>query len=302
MYKVQTYLKVRQAYNIEGKSQRQIAREMGLNRRSIQKMLKNSAPPGYCRQKEAPSPKLDPHKSWIDAILEADKKIHKKQRHTVVRLYNRLKTECSYTGSYTTLRTYVAKKLLRSKEMFVPLAHDPGMAQCDFGEARAVIGGKLCKVHYLVMQLPFSDAVFVKAYFVENTEAFCEGHVSAFEFFDGVPLRILYDNTTIAVKKILGNGHREQTDAFVALKSHYLFTEGFANLAKGNKKGGVENLVGYVRRNFMVPIPNFDSLEAFNDYLAKCCREYQAEITHFTYKNPFKISYNRLLNCRFFPI
>ena len=278
MYTVQLYEKVRRAHIIDGKSQRSIARELGINRRSIQKMLAHPTPPGYERTLPPAKPKLDAHLLWIDAILESDKKSPAKQRHTAKRIHERLKEECSFTGCYTIVRTYVAKKRQHSKEMFVPLSHDPGMAQCDFGEAVVIISGKECKAHFLVMQLPYSDAVFVKAYPAENTESFCDGHVSAFAFFNGVPKRILYDNTTIAVKKILGDGTRVQTAGFIALKSHYLFSAAFANVARGNEKGGVENLVGYVRRNFMVPKPVFESFESFNEHLARCCLKRHEEI------------------------
>jgi transposase len=278
VYKVQTYLKVRQAYYNENKSIRQISREIGISRHLVGKMVKNALPPGYVRQKEILRPKLSDHVLWIDEILESDKKAHPKQRHTAKRLYHRLKEERAFTGGYTIVRTYVAKKRLKSKEMFVPLSHDPGMAQCDFGEAMARIQGKLCKAHYLVMQLPFSDDVFVKAFAAENTESFCDGHVSAFIYFGGVPYRILYDNTKIAVKKILKDGKRMQTDAFIALRSHYLFKEGFANVARGNEKGGVENLVGFVRRNFMVPLPDFESFDDLNAHLVACCLKRHDEI------------------------
>lgn len=280
MYKVETYALARHAYYIEGKSQRQIAKELGVNRRSIQKMLKQAAPPGYKRTKPARKPKLDPHKAWIDEILETDKTKHRKQRHTMVRIFNRLKEERGFTGCYVTVCNYVMTKRLKAKakEMFVPLEHDPGMAQCDFGEADVIINQQKLKAHFLVMQLPFSDSIFVKAYPAENTESFCDGHVESFKFFNGVPIRILYDNTTIAVSKILANHERKQTQSFIALKSHYLFTAAFAGVAKGNEKGGVENLVGYARRNFMVPLPEFPSFEALNEYLAKCCRKEQAKI------------------------
>ncbi len=152
MYKVQTYAFARQAYYVEGKSQRQIAKKLGVNRRTVQKMLKHATPPGYERAKEIAQPKLDPHKVWIDEILESDKQIHHKQRHSALRIFNRLKEECGFTGGYTTIRTYVASVRLKSKEMFVPLAHDPGMAQCDFGEAQVIIAGIQMKAHYLVMQ------------------------------------------------------------------------------------------------------------------------------------------------------
>ena len=137
----------------------------------------------------------------------------------------------------------------------MPLAHPPGDAQVDFGEAIGVIGGVRQKIHFLCMDLPQSDACFVKAYPRETTEAFLDGHVAAFAFFGGVPQSILYDNTTIAVAKILGDGKRERTRAFTELCSHYLFRDRFARPAKGNDKGKVEGLVKFARANFMVPDP-----------------------------------------------
>jgi transposase len=275
---VEIYEKVRRAHIIDGKSQRQIARELGINRRSIQRMLTHSSPPGYQRIVPVTKPKLSAHISWIDDLLAFDKKVHAKQRHSAKRIYERLKVERSYDGSYSTVRTYVATCKQRSKEMFVPLVHEPGMAQCDFGEAFVIINGQECKAHFLVMQLPFSDGVFVKAYPAENTESFCDAHACAFIFFNGVPKRILYDNTTIAVKKILDDKTRVETKGFTALKSHYLFESAFANVARGNEKGGVENLVGYVRRNFMVPKPEFESFDALNAYLVTCCLKRQSEV------------------------
>ena len=284
MYEVEIYAIARHAHYIEGKSARQVAAELGLHRQTVGKMLASSIPNGYQRTKEPSSPKLEPHKEWINEILEADKKVHRKQRHTATRIYHRLLEERGYTGKYTIVRTYIASTQLLSKEMFVPLAHNPGMAQVDFGEAQVIICGIQILAHFLVMQLPFCDAVFVKAYPAENTESFCDGHISAFIFFGFVPLRILYDNTTIAVKKVLGGDEREETKAFISLKSHYLFTSAFAAVARGNEKGGVENLVGYARRNFMVPIPNFDSFEDLNRYLEECCKKRQSTILRGTSK------------------
>jgi transposase len=278
VYKVQTYAMARQAYYNEGKSQRQIARELGVNRRTVQKMIKHSVPPGYERTQSPQGLKLNDHKVWIDEVLESDKRIHRKQRHTAQRIYDRLKEERGFTGGYTIVRTYVAKKRLNCGEMFVPLSHNPGMAQADFGQAQVKIKGELRTAHFLVIQLPFSDAVFTKAYPCENTEAFMDGHQSAFCFFGGVPKRILYDNTTIAVKKILKDGRREQTTGFIGLRSHFLFEEAFATVGRGNEKGGVENLVGFVRRNFMVPLPNFESFQALNDHLAACCKKRQLAV------------------------
>jgi hypothetical protein len=156
--------------------------------------------------------------------------------------------------------------------MFVPLAHPPGHAQVDFGEALAVIGGMERKIHFFAFDLPHSDACFVVAYPQERTEAFCDGHVQAFAYFGGVPRSILYDNTKIAVARILGDGKRLRTRVFSELQSHYLFEDRFGRPGKGNDKGKVEGLVGFARRNFLVPIPVFDSFEALNAHLLACCR------------------------------
>ena len=158
------------------------------------------------------------------------------------------------------MKDYVRTATLHGREMFVPLTHAPGEAQVDFGEALVVIAGVEQKAHYLAMDLPHSDDCFVVAFPAETTEAFLEGHVRAFAYFGGVPTRILYDNTKIAVAKILGGEERQRTRAFSELQSYYLFADKFGRPAKGNDKGKVEGLVGYARRNFMVPIPRASEL------------------------------------------
>jgi transposase len=157
--------------------------------------------------------------------------------------------------------------------MFVPLVHPPGQAQADFGEAQVIIDGVLSKAHDLVVGLPYSDAFYVQAYLGETTEAFCDGHNWAFSFFGGVPQTVLYDNTKLAVARILGDGKRRLTRVFSEVLSHYLLDSRFGRPGKGNDKGKVENLVGYVRRNLFVPIPAFESFQALNAYLDAQCRQ-----------------------------
>jgi hypothetical protein len=112
----------------------------------------------------------------------------------------------------------------------------------------------------------------VVAFAAETTEAFLEGHVLAFAYFGGVPTRILYDNTKIAVARILGGEERQRTRAFSELQSYYLFADKFGRPARGNDKGKVEGIVGYSRRNFMVPIPRAHSWDELNAQLAERCR------------------------------
>jgi transposase len=233
---VEIYGRVRRAVRVEGRSQRAVAREFGLSRETVRKMLEYAVPPGYQRQQPIKRPKLGPWLGVIDAILKDDKQRAAKQRHTSKRIFERLKEEHGFTAGYT-------------------------------------IAGVEQKAHYLAMDLPHSDDCFVAAFPAETTEAFLEGHVRAFAYFGGVPTRILYDNTKIVVAKILGGEERQRTRAFSELQSYYLFADKFGRPAKGNDKGKVEGLVGYARRNFMVPIPRVSSWEELNGYLEEQCRK-----------------------------
>jgi transposase len=260
MYSVELYGRVRHACHVEGLSQREAARRFGIHRSTVRKMLAFSVPPGYRRTKPPARPKLGAFTAIIDAILEADLSAPPKQRHTAKRVHERLRAEHSFAGGYTIVKDYVRARRQRMREVFVPLVHPPGHAQVDFGEAMAVIAGERCKIHLFCLDLPHSDACFVKAYPAERIEAFLDGHNAAFAFFGGVPRSILYDNTRLAVARILGDGERQRTRAFAELQSHYLFLDRFGRPGKGNDKGKIEGLVGYARRNFLVPIPNVASL------------------------------------------
>ena len=271
MHSVDVYLRVRRAVMVNGMSVREASRVFGLHRDTVRKMLAYSAPPGYRRKGPPHRPKLEPFTGAIDRILEGDLRVPKKQRHTAKRIFERLRDEYGFDGQYTIVKDYVREHRRQTKEMFVPLSHPPGHSQCDFGEAPVVIGGVEQKAHCFVLDLPHSDGCFVKAYPAETTEAFLDGHVSAFAFLGGVPQSILYDNTKLAVVRILGDGRRQRTRAFTELQSHYLFEDRFGRPGKGNDKGKVEGLVGYARRNFLVPVPSFESFEALNAHLERRC-------------------------------
>jgi transposase len=274
---VELYGRVRYAVQIEGLSHRAAARRFGIDPRTVAKMVRFAAPPGYVRTKPPAKPKLDPFIPVIDRILFDDKSRPRKQQHTAKRIFERLRDEYGFTGGLTIVKDYVAGWRQRAQEMFVPLEHPPGHAQVDFGEAIGVIGGVERKIRFFALDLPHSDACFVVGYPAETTEAFCDGHVQAFSFFGGVPQSILYDNTKIAVARIFGDGKRQRTRIFAELQSHYLFRDRFGRPGKGNDKGKVEGLVGYARRNFLVPLPVFESFEALNAFLVDCCRRRMAD-------------------------
>ena len=276
MRTVELYAAVRRAVFVEGVSQREAARRFGLSRTTVAKMMQFSLPPGYRRSQAPRRPKLEPYLGVIDQILDQDAHSSKKQRHSAWRLFERLCEEYGYEGGYTIVKDYVREKRVTGQEMFVPLSHPPGHAQADFGEAQVTVGGVLQKAHFFVMDLPHSDDAFVMAFPGETTEAFCEGHNQAFNYFGGVPARIVYDNSKIAVARILGDGTRKKTQVFSELQSHYLFQERFARPAKGNDKGKVEGLIGYARRHFFVPIPRVASFEELNRRLQEQCHQRKA--------------------------
>src|SRR5262245_55314999 len=242
---MEKWAEIRRRVLVDGQSKRSVCREFDIHWDTLQKILSHSAPPGYRRTAPRPRPKIDPFVGVIRQILEDDKQAPKKQRHTARRIYERLRDEHGYSGKLTIVKQAVAELRRRSAEVFVPLAHRPGEGQVDFGEAEITLDGQPTKVALFVMTLPYSDTLFVTAFPRECTEAFLEGHVRAFAFLGGVPRRISYDNSKIAVAKVTGGRSRTLTEAFIRLRSHHLFEAHFCRVRRANEKGHVETLIGY---------------------------------------------------------
>jgi len=250
---------------------RQLARETGIHRKTLRKIRNNSQPPGYQRIKSVYKSKIGPYIDCIKAIIKSDKQMPKKQRHTAKRIWERLQAE-GFDGGYTIVKDAVRQIKKTSKEVFMPLSQRPGEAQVDFGHALANFGGTLKKIVFFVMSLAHSDAMFVMAFPRECTEAFLEAHVRALDFFGFVPKRISYDNTRVAITKILTGHKRKHTAEFKRLISHYLFEPHFCNVRRPNEKGIVEGSVKYARLNFMVPVPQVKDYDELNKLLRDCCQ------------------------------
>jgi transposase len=286
MFAVEKYAQVRQLVFLDGVSRREVARLLGLSRETVTKMCRFAEPPGYRRTKAVERPKLGAFVGVIDAILEADEQAPPKQRHTAKRIWQRLRDEYGFTGGYTTVKDYVRQALTRRREVFVPLAHPPGHAQIDFGESIAEIGGVRGKTHVFCMHLPYSDAIFLKAYPAETTEALLDGVASGFAFFGGVPLSVLLDNTKLAVVRINRDGSRDKTQGFARLISHFVFRDRYGRPGRGNDKGNVEALVKHSRRTFLTPVPSEADYAAFNQALEGRCR---ARLNETSGRNPAPI-------------
>ncbi|WP_460642222.1 IS21 family transposase, partial [Lacrimispora brassicae] len=157
----------------------------------------------------------------------------------------------------------------------MPLEYEPGDAvQIDWGEATVYIDGKKCKVQFFCGRLCYSCDIFVQVFHSQNLESFLEAQQLMFDHFRGIPKRLIFDNAKVAVKEGFGL-HAKATDGYRSFAAHYAFKTDFCNIACGNEKGLVENLVGYARRNFMVPVPRVASLEELNKKLMADCLNYR---------------------------
>jgi transposase len=269
---MEQWTRIRLELRHEDTSKREVMRREGIHWDTLQKIEAHSEPPGYRMGRARPKPKLGPYLDLISRIIEEDKSVPKKQRHTATRIYHRIK-EMGYEGKYTQVKEAVREIKKVSQEVFMPLIHRPGEAQVDFGYALAKVSGELKKVALFIMALPYSDAFFITAFEKECTETYWEGHARAFEYFGGVPYRISYDNTKVLASKIIGPHERELTDGFLKLQSHYLFREHFCRVRRPNEKGVVEGVVKFARLNFLVPVPQVKDLDELNAILAQKCRE-----------------------------
>jgi len=254
------------------KKKREVLRSEGIGWDTLRKILEHPEPPGYRLKEPRPKPRIGPYLERIAQIIEEDKALPKKQRHTAKRIYERIR-EMGYEGGYTQVKETVRELNRVKQEVFMPLVHRVGEAQVDFGYALVKASGVLRKVGFFAMVLPHSDAFFVMAFERECTESYWEGHARAFESFGGVPVRISYDNSKVMVSKIVGTRERTLTDGFLKLQSHYLFRDHFCRVGRANEKGVVEGVVKFARLNFFVPVPQVRDLDELNGQLAQMCRE-----------------------------
>lgn len=273
MLTVHHYERIRIAYEVEGKSIRQIGREYGHGYWTVRKALERSEPKPYQRGQAKEAPVLGAYRERIEALLVENERLPRKQRYTSGKIYRALR-QAGYQGAESTVRAYVSqqRKTVRRPAIHLPLVFDPGNdAQADWGEATVIMQGEQVVVQLFVMRLCYSRKLFVMAFPTQRQEAFLLGHMLAFAHFGGVPHRISYDNLKVAVQQILtGRNRIEQTD-FVRFRSHYLFDSRFCTPAQGHEKGGVESAVGYSRRNFLVPLPQVADFAELNALLLAAC-------------------------------
>lgn len=275
---MEQYEYIRTAHRVYGKSIRQIQKDTGHSRVTIRKALQGEYPEYKQREKQA-YPVLEAHREKIEQWLKEDEESPKKQRHTARRIYTRLVDEAGFQGSEANVRRYVrlakARMGVSTSEVFLVLDPDCGReAEVDWGKGIAAIRGVKTPIHFFCMRSRFSGKHFVRAYPCEKQEAFFDAHIHAFAFFGGVFSTIVYDNLTSAVQKILQGHQRIEQESFRRFRAYYNFEPRFCNPGCGHEKGGTEGAVGYVRRNYMVPMPIADSFDELNDQLLASCLRY----------------------------
>ncbi len=275
MLTVDQYEYIRSGKRVYGKSIRQLRRETGHSRNTIRKVLRNEYQ-GYSPREDQPYPVLGPYLSIIDKWLQEDKERPKKQRHTAQRIFDRLEEEQGFTGGASTVRRYVRQAKRRigvsAPAVFIPLDPEAAKeAEVDWGTMWARIAGVLLQLKFFCMRSKYSGRHFVRCYPCERQQVFFEAHMHAFAFFGGVFTLLVYDNLSTAVRKIFVGKERLEQEAFQKFRAYYNFDARFCNPASPHEKGGVEGGVGYVRRNYMVPIPEAESIDELNEELLRKC-------------------------------
>ena len=271
--RVKVFEEIRRAREREGCSIRELARRFGVHRRDVRLALACPVPPSR-KKPERVSPKMDRWKPVVDRWLVDDRTAPRKQRHTARRVWQRLVEEHDADVSEGTVRRYVSEVRRRGEiglgDVMVPQHHRLGdEAEVDFGTVTARVAGVVLEVSIFIMRLSASGKSFARVYLSEAQEVFLDGHVRAFNHFDGTPGRIRYDNLKAAVQKVLKGRDRIESARFIALRSHYGFDSFFCipGIQGSHEKGGVEGEVGRFRRRHLVPVPSVGSMTELNDLL-----------------------------------
>ena len=263
----------------EGKSVTAIARETRVSRDTVYKYIKEDDFSPKMPTSKAGKSKLDPYRPLIESWLDEDRDCWRKQRHTAHRIWERLVEEKGVKVSESRVRQYVARirreRGIGYDQQFLDLDWAPGIAQADFGEADFCVAGVRRRMSFFVLSFPFSNVGIAQVFASENAECVCQALKNIFEFLQGVPVRIVFDNATGVGRRVCDEV--SVTETFKAFAAHYGFDFRFCNPASGHEKSNVERKVAYIRSNLFVPIPQVGNLDAYNARLMPRCMELSAK-------------------------
>ncbi|MFN2536095.1 MAG: IS21 family transposase [Pseudonocardiaceae bacterium] len=306
MSRVELFERIRRDRRLDPQvSVRMLAERYEVHRRTVRQALDSALPP----QRKKPPPRrllLEPAMGWIDEMLREDLASPRKQRHTIERIYQRLRFEYDFDGaSYSTVRDYVnaRRPQIVTEERdgappmhvagMVPQIHLPGEeAEVDFAEVWVRLAGTALKCHLFTLRMSYSGKAVHRVFASQSQEAFMEGHVEAFRVLGGVPTRhIRYDNLKPAVNQVCFGRTRVESQRWVAFRSHYGFEPFYCLPGKegAHEKGGVEHEGGRFRRTHLVPVPEVASLAELNATIAEIDAREDARHVH---GHPTSIGFN----------
>ena len=270
MLKVENIELIRKLVLIDGLSQNEVAKRLGHSKRSVKRALENPEPRQYTMTAPRKCVVAETVRPIVQQWLQDDQSKPRKQRHTQTRIYERLRDEYQYTGSRRTISTLVNKLQGNTPKVFCPIDHPPaGEVQIDWGQATVILAGEETKVMIFCARSAYSKATFVRAYKRDDMISFLDAHIYMFAWLGGVPNKLAYDNLKTAVAHVYAGKNRQLTQRFLALRSHYLFTSRFCNVASGNEKGHAENSVKRAERTYLTPLPQVNTLDALNEHLSQ---------------------------------
>ena len=267
------------AMDADGVPRAEIARRLGLSRNTVAKYadmedMSPAAPVPAPRER----PALEGNGAWVESVLEADAGAPRKQRHTARRIYDRLVEERGFEGSYSTVRRFVRdwrpSRAPGPGEGYLELEWRPGTCQVDYGNFRATVAGEPLELKLLVATLPHPDDRQCVATRSQRSECMCAGLAEIFGRWGRAPRLVVLDNATEAGRMV--RGEVTESALFSQFKGHYRFESRYCNPYSGNEKGSVENAVGFLRRNLLVPVPSFGSMAELNRSLAEGCARLNA--------------------------
>jgi len=286
---------------LEGKSQRQIAKDTGVDRKTIRKYVKKYLEARNSLINSGENETLD-ERELIDDIVQApkydstnrkkykltDEIIEKikfylnenekkrttgqaKQQKKKIDIYEVLEQQ-GYDISYTTVCNTIRDLLNTGAEAYIKAEYDYGdVCEFDWGEAKIYIGDELKTLQMAVLASAKGNYRYSRLFTKQDTACFQESHALFFEHIEKVYRTIVYDNMKVAVKKFVGPTEKEPTDALLKLSMYYGFKFRFCNIRAGNEKGHVERSVEYIRRKAFAFKDKFNSIEEANEYLQSVC-------------------------------
>ena len=244
---------------------KRVARELGISKNTVKKYVQSNTPPLEVAQSGRTS-LMSRFESRVDELLRETPKITASRVAQIIRE----RIDPTFCASERAVREYVASRRARivPKEAFVRLVYAPGdQLQFDFKEVVARIAGVETTLHMYVARLSYSTAFFARCYHSEDRPALFDGLVSSCVRFGGVAREGIFDNASAAVKRIPRGRNRSMNKEFAALCGGLALQMQFAAPAKGNEKGGVEGLHGYIEDRFFRPMPDYGSLTELNSEL-----------------------------------